>query len=303
MFSRGCTSAEKERWQEAICQIRRARWLPVAWKVKKATIARGPMAKAVTGWFWRKPTQKMVNQLQLNISNSLGEAKCSSVYLRHLLRGHDLHAQFSITSRLVGAVWRQVNKRPQSTPIGWHAKGFTTVFSQLMSQWEWNQSRPGVWRHATLGNISFLHPLQKLDLIQHNLRESFRMWCWSKHHAHSRRDSFSEVRYNSDKCQIARKAADLFSQFQVLSGGTISPACFSRMRQIQIPECSECHDAMTLEHAWTCPKFHAMRTSCLGSTNLPTCPFVRRTGWGDTKVLNFLVQLRKLWLDERWSAS
>ena len=134
MFSRGCTSAEKERWQEAICQIRRARWLPVAWKVKKATIARGPMAKAVTGWFWRKPTQKMVNQLQLNISNSLGEAKCSSVCLRHLLRGHDLHAQFSISSRLVGAVWRQVNKRPQSTPIGWHAKGFTTVFSQLMSQ-------------------------------------------------------------------------------------------------------------------------------------------------------------------------
>ena len=102
-----------------------------------------------------------------------------------LLRGHDLHAQFTITSRLVGAVWRQVNQQPQSTPLDWHAKGFTTVFSQLMSQWAWSQSRPGVWHHETLGNISFLHPLQKLDLIQHlnepaNKGTDIMLGSWSK---------------------------------------------------------------------------------------------------------------------------
>lgn len=106
------------------------------------------------------------------------------------------------------------------------------------------------------------------SLLLHNLRESYRMWCWSVHHAHGLCDSFAESRYKADLCH-----ADLFPQFQVLSGGTISPACVSRMRKHQVAECFECHEAITIEQAWTCPLFHAMRVSCLGSTNMPPCFF------------------------------
>ena len=298
--SRSCTDNEKARWQEAISQIRRARWLPVSWPLRKTAIAQGPIAKAVTGWFWRKPTQKMINQMQLTIATSLSEARCGSTYLRHLLRGHGLHVHFMITSRLVGAAWRQVHKKPRQAPIDWKAKGFVTVFSQLLSQWDWKCVQPGVWRHDKLGELSLKHPLKKVDLILHNLRESFRMWCWKKHHGQGRRDSWPNMAYNADRCQVARKAAEGFLNFQVLCGGTVSPACFSKMKQREMPMCAECHEAMTLDHAWICPKFQDMRLMFIGHESSPTCPFARRTGWGDTKVLGFLVKLRRLWLDQRW---
>ena len=74
----------------------------------------GPVAKASSGWMWKLPTKAMIKSMQEGISNALSEARASSVFLRHLLRGHNLHVLFAVTAKLFGALWRFAKKTTKS---------------------------------------------------------------------------------------------------------------------------------------------------------------------------------------------
>ena len=67
----------------------------------------------------------------------------------------------------------------------------------------------------------FITRLQRIDHIHHQLRESFRIHMWTKHHNSARRDAYPAQPYHADFCQWARRQADFFPQFQVLVGGLI----------------------------------------------------------------------------------
>ena len=152
-----------------------------------------------------------------------------------------------------------------------------------------------------MGTLNINHP--KIDLLQHQLREAFRLFWWEQHHHSKRRDAYPTVPYHADYCAWARKQADEFHRFQILVGGTISPACFSVQRKENISLCSHCKIPNTVDHAWTCEDISIVnkREQILGDY-IPQNPFSKRTAWPSgslTKadsVTAFLVWLRSYWL-------
>ena len=108
------------------------------------------------------------------------------------------------------------------------------------------------------GDLSLLRVKVKNDLIQHQLRESFREWHFNKFSC-------------ADYVEWARKrACENFAFFQVLTGALVSPACSAKMRATEVSSCPFCNDPPAVparDHlVWFCQggRFHQSRLDSLG---------------------------------------
>ena len=100
-----------------------------------------------------------------------------------------------------------------------------------------------------------------LDLLRHNLRESWRHFLFAGWLTSGRRDAVqcSAARYNAKRCELARKAvARSHALRAVMAGASVSPVVFAimqgRRNDPHAMECPFCHAATgTLDHVvWRC---------------------------------------------------
>ena len=169
--SKACSNSEEKRIRESCKQIKRVQWMPLSFKLKKLALQMGPLAKVSWGWFFNIPDKRTLEKVQISVSASLYEAHGGFPALGHLYRSHNLHFEFLIQSKLFGAVWRYLKKSPEHRDVNW------TVLDKLMLRWNWTKDSDrvsGVWKHTDLGTLN-IHR-SKLDLLQHQLREVFRLF-------------------------------------------------------------------------------------------------------------------------------
>lgn len=261
------TESETARLQDAVRLIRKSQYLPLPWSRKKVFLSAQALSRGAWGWFWRIPTVKECALVQNAVTKALQESNCSSVHLRHILRGHNLNFRFRIVSELVGALHRHVAKN-RKVPDHWQCD-WVRALCKACRLYGWFAVSPWKFHHVQLGSISF-NPqnIQKRDLVLHKLRESFRRYHFYKHVNGSRRDACQGSQYNADRCAWARKmAGEERCFFQVLSGATVSPAAFAVMKRQEPSKCAWCHlDVVpTLKHvAWECKGLQQERCQFLG---------------------------------------
>ena len=281
---RRSTPRETERLAEAVAQIRKARFLPVSWSTKKAVLSAGPLAKVCWGWGFRLPQQREIQKVQSAVIRSLQEPVAGSKWLRHLLRGHQLHMFLRITVGHFGAAWRQTQKRTPANAMVWTTKGFPGVLNKCLRHFGWSSDGPWHWSHPALPPLNLHKALPKLDWCLHNIRESARRLFWERHHDRNRRDSFHGQRYNADACRWARRCADKRCNFAILSGAAVSPACLARMKSERVdefcPRCSQTVAPTWLHLAWECTGLQSERESYIRDPSAyPEDLFHKRTGW------------------------
>ena len=158
--------------------------------------------------------------------------------------------------------------------------------------WTGNPS-PWVW---TRGDVAVaLDPRRSefrpcKDQLAHLVREVWRRSLFAKWQARGRTDSLECRRavYTEAQCKTARSWALVSrNHFTVLSGATYSPAKRNVQASRQERLCSFCqHQLGTWRHvAWECPAYPP-------SLPMPVQPLLRRLGWGDEKVLQYLCTVR-----------
>ena len=149
----------------------------------------------------------------------------------------------------------------------------------------------------------------------HNLRESFRRSHFERFLKSSRREATfynaQGVRYNEEKCRLARKVCQSRKAFHLMSGATVSPAAFAAMKRAAVPRrCPWCgaEYVPTAQHvAWECEGVKEARQRHLGDRGGEiTNHLQKRLGWPtghrlDLAVLEWLIEVRDLFLRDRYA--
>ena len=102
---RRISAEEKDRLEGVRKCIRRARFLPVAWKYKKQLIAGQALCRAIWTWGFRHPSIREVPGIQGAVSYALRESNTACPHLRTILQGHSLDFRFRILLANLQAVF------------------------------------------------------------------------------------------------------------------------------------------------------------------------------------------------------
>ena len=159
--------------------------------------------------------------------------------------------------------------------------------------------------------------MPKLDMILHDVRESFRQYHWDKWAKSSRRDAAGDP-YHGDIFRWVRDKASLRKDyFQILTGAFVSHAALQKMRRQDVTACPFCETPDVVgsqEHiGWYCtgPLFHLPRLASLGQSPFPAetlSHLQRRMAFpklplGDPmndRILQWFADARHLLLQDRW---
>ena len=106
------SAKEKERISSTIALIRQAARLPLPMCHTRLVISVGPLSKVQFGWLMHVPPIAICDRLQIAIRKALDEPKRSCVFLRDILRGHNLHVGFRMLQTCVSAVFRFLQHCP-----------------------------------------------------------------------------------------------------------------------------------------------------------------------------------------------
>ena len=103
---------EKERVSSTMALIRGAACLPLPMCHKRLVISVGPLSKVQFGWLMHVPPIAICDNLQIATRKALNEPKRSCIFLRDILRGHNLHVGFRMLQTCVSAVFRFFQRCP-----------------------------------------------------------------------------------------------------------------------------------------------------------------------------------------------
>ena len=289
---------EKERISSTLALIRRAACLPLPMCQKRLVISVGPMSKVQFGWLMHVPPIAVCDSLQIAIRKALNEPIRSCIFLRDILRGHNLHVGFRMLQTCVSAIFRFLQRCPLPE---WTKLGVSGSLSTFFSRMGWLRTNPWTWRHPDAGKTISLDPnnsafVSDIDLLSHRLREGFRAYCYTKWQNTDRNDAAvcRDVPYSEISCQAARKlSAGNAHAFAIMSGGYVSQA--SLQNRTGLPITCPCGQISTMEHEiWECPYVPEI----LNRPRTPSNPIQIRLGWpigntNDEAVLAWMIACRK----------
>ena len=289
---------EKERISSTLALIRRAACLPLPMCQKRLVISVGPMSKVQFGWLMHVPPIAVCDSLQIAIRKALNEPKRSCIFLRDILRGHNLHVGFRMLQTCVSAIFRFSQRCPLPE---WTKLGVSGSLSTQFSRMGWLRTNPWTWRHPDAGKTISLDPnnsayVSDIDLLSHRLREGFRAYCYTMWQNTDRNDAAvcRDVPYSEISCQAARKlSAGNAHAFAIMSGGYVSQA--SLQNRTGLPITCPCGQISTMEHEiWECPYVPEI----LNRPRTPSNPIQMRLGWpigntNDEAVLAWMIACRK----------
>jgi len=139
---------EKERVSSTMALIRGAACLPLPMCHKRLVISVGPLSKVQFGWLMHVPPIAICDNLQIATRKALNEPKRSCIFLRDILRGHNLHVGFRMLQTCVSAVFRFLQHCPLPA---WTKLGVSGSSSTQFSRIGWLRIGPWTWRHPDAG--------------------------------------------------------------------------------------------------------------------------------------------------------
>ena len=294
-LQRKISEDERKRLESVRKCIRRARFLPVAWRFKKHFIASQALCRAAWGWVFRHPSIREVQGVQSAISYALQESISACPHMRTILRGHSLDFRFRILLANLQATFRIACKSAAGCTVAWTERGWSEICRKCLAFYGWTTTQPWKWTHGELGAQFSLvaGELATKTRVEHLWRESFRQWHFRRWLSKARRDSrecaAAGTRYNEATCQIARRwAAHCRQSFMVLSGSTVSPAAFDVMKHRAVQDCCFCANSAcdkderpkaTMQHLlWECVGLRDDRRNAPGDA-VPVSTLQARIGW------------------------
>ena len=183
--------------------------------------------------------------------------------LRTLLNGHMFSCEFMACQKSLTAL-------RAAARAGFQWAGGTGAWIHrvdvTLQSWGWTNIAPWQWQHLQEGSFNLQN--DHWQLILHQLRESWRRFCWDSFCHQTRRDSmqFAQEPFSSLRCKEACRLFQRTSQHgrAVLTGAALSLACYQVMYEKAVaPGCSFCGNADVYpgwDHlVWQCSGFSTGR--------------------------------------------